>query len=45
MRIEKKSMLEVIHREHAFSDRFVAYLLIRNIRYQEDLVGGSPSFK
>jgi CRP/FNR family cyclic AMP-dependent transcriptional regulator len=32
MRIDKKSMIEVIHREHAFSDMFVAYLLARNIR-------------
>src|ERR1700674_2843103 len=38
MRIEKKSMVEVLHREHAFSDVFVAYLLTRNIRYEEDLV-------
>ena len=38
MRIDKKSMIEVIHREHAFSDMFVAYLLARNIRYEEDLV-------
>jgi CRP/FNR family transcriptional regulator, cyclic AMP receptor protein len=38
MRIEKKSMMEVLHREHAFSDMFVAYLLTRNIRYEEDLV-------
>jgi CRP-like cAMP-binding protein len=38
MRIDKKSMMDVIHREHAFSDMFVAYLLIRNIRYEEDLV-------
>jgi CRP/FNR family cyclic AMP-dependent transcriptional regulator len=38
MRIDKKSMMEVLHREHAFSDMFVAYLLIRNIRYEEDLV-------
>ena len=38
MRIDKKSMMEVIHREHAFSDMFVAHLLTRNIRYQEDLV-------
>ena len=38
MRIEKKSMMEVIHREHAFSDMFVAYLLTRNIRYEADLV-------
>jgi len=28
----------VLHREHAFSDLFVAYLLARNIRYEEDLV-------
>jgi CRP/FNR family cyclic AMP-dependent transcriptional regulator len=38
MRIDKKSMMEVIHSEHAFSDMFVAYLLTRNIRYEEDLV-------
>jgi CRP/FNR family transcriptional regulator, cyclic AMP receptor protein len=38
MRIEKKAMVEVLHREHAFSDIFVAYLLTRNIRYEEDLV-------
>jgi CRP-like cAMP-binding protein len=38
MRIDKKSMIDVIHREHAFSDTFVAYLLARNIRYEEDLV-------
>jgi CRP/FNR family transcriptional regulator, cyclic AMP receptor protein len=38
MRIEKKSMIEVLHREHAFSDLFVAYLLTRNIRYEADLV-------
>jgi CRP/FNR family transcriptional regulator, cyclic AMP receptor protein len=38
MRIEKKVMMEVLHREHAFSDLFVAYLLTRNIRYEEDLV-------
>jgi CRP/FNR family cyclic AMP-dependent transcriptional regulator len=38
MKIEKKSMNDVLHREHAFSDMFVAYLLTRNIRYEEDLV-------
>jgi CRP-like cAMP-binding protein len=38
MRIDKESMMEVLHREHAFSDMFVAYLLTRNIRYEEDLV-------
>jgi CRP/FNR family cyclic AMP-dependent transcriptional regulator len=38
MRISKKAMVEVLHREHAFSDMFVADLLARNIRYEEDLV-------
>jgi CRP-like cAMP-binding protein len=38
MRIDKKSMTEVLHREQAFSDMFVAYLLTRNIRYEADLV-------
>jgi CRP/FNR family transcriptional regulator, cyclic AMP receptor protein len=38
MRIEKKSMMAALHREHAFSDMFVGYLLARNIRYEEDLV-------
>jgi CRP-like cAMP-binding protein len=38
MRIEKEAMVEVLHREHAFSDMFVAYLLARCIRYEEDLV-------
>jgi CRP/FNR family cyclic AMP-dependent transcriptional regulator len=38
MRIGKKSMVEVLHREPAFSELFVAYLLTRNIRYEEDLV-------
>ena len=38
LRIEKKAMMLALHREHTFSDMFVAYLLERNIRYQEDLV-------
>lgn len=38
MRIDKKSIVEVIHRERTFSDMFIAYLLTRNIRYEEDLV-------
>src|ERR1700690_468937 len=38
MRIDKKSMVDVLHREHAFSDMFVGYLLTRNIRYEQDLV-------
>jgi len=38
LRIDKKAMMEALHREHKFSDLFVAYLLSRNIRYEEDLV-------
>src|SRR6201987_3379115 len=38
LRIDKKAMMLALHREHAFADLFVAYLLSRNIRYEEDLV-------
>jgi CRP/FNR family cyclic AMP-dependent transcriptional regulator len=38
MRIDKKSMVDVLRREQAFSEMFVAYLLARNILYEEDLV-------
>jgi CRP-like cAMP-binding protein len=38
LRIDKKAMMTALHREHTFSDMFVAYLLARNIRYEEDLV-------
>jgi CRP/FNR family cyclic AMP-dependent transcriptional regulator len=38
LRVDKKAMMDALHRERAFSDVFVAYLLARNIRYEEDLV-------
>jgi CRP-like cAMP-binding protein len=38
LRIGKKEMVRVLHEEHAFSDVFVAFLLARNSRIQEDLV-------
>jgi CRP/FNR family cyclic AMP-dependent transcriptional regulator len=38
LRIDNKAMTLALHREHAFSDMFVAYLLGRNVRYEEDLV-------
>lgn len=38
LRIERKAMVQTLHREQALSDLFVAYLLARNIRYEEDLV-------
>jgi CRP-like cAMP-binding protein len=36
--IEKNEMVRVLHEEHAFSDRFISYMLARNIRVEEDLV-------
>jgi CRP/FNR family cyclic AMP-dependent transcriptional regulator len=36
--IGKKEMIRVLHAERAFSDRFVSYMLSRNIRVEEDLV-------
>ena len=38
MRIDKKAMMLALHQEHTLSDVFVAYLLRRNVRYDEDLV-------
>ena len=35
--IEKKEMIRVLHTEHALSDRFISYMLVRNIRIEEDL--------
>jgi CRP/FNR family cyclic AMP-dependent transcriptional regulator len=36
--IEKKEMIRTLHTEHAFSDRFVAYMLERSIRVEADLI-------
>ena len=36
--VEKNEMERVLHAEHAFSDRFISYVLSRNIRIEEDLV-------
>ena len=38
LRIEKRAMVDTLHRENTLSDLFVAYLLTRNIKYEEDLV-------
>src|SRR5581483_5574389 len=38
LRIDKKAMIEALHREQSFSELFVSHLLARNIRYEEDLV-------
>ncbi|HUK55004.1 MAG TPA: Crp/Fnr family transcriptional regulator [Candidatus Binatia bacterium] len=36
--IEKSEMTRVLHLEQAFSDRFISFMLTRNIRIEEDLV-------
>jgi CRP-like cAMP-binding protein len=36
--IEKSEMSRLLHGEHGFSDRFIAYMLARNIRVEADLV-------
>jgi CRP-like cAMP-binding protein len=36
--VEKEEMLRVLHEQHALSDRFIAYMLTRNIRVEADLV-------
>ena len=36
--IQTNEMIRVLHTEHAFSDRFVSYMLSRNIRIEADLV-------
>jgi CRP/FNR family cyclic AMP-dependent transcriptional regulator len=36
--IEKNEMLKVLHEQHALSDRFISFMLARNIRTEESLV-------
>jgi CRP-like cAMP-binding protein len=36
--IEKGEMFKVLHEQHALSDRFIKFMLARNIRIEEDLV-------
>jgi CRP/FNR family cyclic AMP-dependent transcriptional regulator len=38
LEIEKGEMVRVLHEESEFSDRFVAHMLKRNVRVEEDLV-------
>jgi CRP/FNR family cyclic AMP-dependent transcriptional regulator len=38
LKIERGEMIRVIHEEHAFSDLFLKFLLIRSMRTQADLV-------
>ena len=36
--IEKKEMFKALHEQHGLSDRFIAFMLARNIRIEEDLI-------
>ena len=38
LRVDKKHMVRLLHQQHALSDRFIAHILARNIRIEEDLV-------
>jgi CRP/FNR family cyclic AMP-dependent transcriptional regulator len=36
--IEKNEVIRLLHEEHEFSDRFIAYTLARNARVEQDLI-------
>jgi len=36
--IDKSEMLRVLHEQHVLSDQFIAFMLARNIRIEEDLI-------
>jgi CRP/FNR family transcriptional regulator, cyclic AMP receptor protein len=36
--IEKNEMLKLLHEEHELSDRFIRFMLARNIRIEQDLI-------
>lgn len=38
LEIEKTEMFKVLHEQHAFSDRFLTFMLARNIRIEQDLI-------
>ena len=38
VRIDKRAMIDVLHNEPAFSELFMAHLLTRSLRIQEDLI-------
>jgi CRP/FNR family cyclic AMP-dependent transcriptional regulator len=38
LEIEKSEMFKVLHAQHAFSDRFLTFMLARNIRIEQDLI-------
>src|SRR4029453_14485444 len=36
--IDKAKMVQLLHKQHAMSDRFIAHMLARNTRIEEDLI-------
>jgi CRP-like cAMP-binding protein len=36
--VDKDQMVHLLHKQHAMSDRFIAHMLSRNIRIEEDLI-------
>ena len=36
--IDKKQMVKVLHKQHELSDRFIAHMLSRNVRIEQDLI-------
>jgi CRP-like cAMP-binding protein len=36
--VDKEEMIDLLHEQHTFSDRFITHLLARNIRIEEDLI-------
>ena len=36
--VNKDQMVRLLHKQHALSDRFIAHMLARNIRIEEDLI-------
>jgi CRP-like cAMP-binding protein len=38
LRVRKRQMAELLHRQSTMSDRFISHLLTRNIRIEEDLI-------
>jgi CRP/FNR family cyclic AMP-dependent transcriptional regulator len=38
LRVDKDHMVHLLHHQHALSDRFIAHMLARNIRIEQDLI-------
>jgi CRP/FNR family cyclic AMP-dependent transcriptional regulator len=38
VRVRKATMMALLHKQHAMSDRFIAHMLSRNMRIEEDLI-------